>query len=121
MNLSNIMHGLTTTATCIGFFVMCAWVLLLGWLISIVFGELRFNRLLRRTQRDSRAHTSSTYHETHEMRLRAHYKPDDGFEHDFTTAELPIHFRFHHDEDEFPTEETGAVFDISERYPNEFA
>lgn len=120
MNLSTILHSLTTTATCIGFVVMCAWIVLIVWMLSVVFGEIRFNRLLRRTQRASVVRTSSTYHESHEIRRHARSKLEDGFEPAFTTAELPINFQLYR-EDDLDTEETGAVFNIRERYPDEFA
>lgn len=122
MNLSATLHTLTGTATVIGFVVMFAWVVLIVWICSIVVGELRFNRLLHRTQRQS-DEASSSYRdpETPRTRRRDPYEHDDGYDDRFHTVVMPIDFRFHPREDELLTEETGAVFDLSERYPNEFA
>lgn len=118
--MNQFVSGLTTTATVIGFVVMAAWVVLIVWLISIVCGEFRFNRLLRRTQIESREARSSW---ESDMNQRARYDSTGGFDHPLhdTTEMSMIDFRFHPREDEFLTEETGAVFDLSERYPNEFA
>lgn len=114
MDLVQIQHAFETTATVIGFVVMFSWVLLAVWFLSTIVGEIRFNRIMkRRLQRDSDNRTSSWVFDD------PYPTPDAGPER-HPTAELPIGFKFI-TEDELPTEETGAVFDIRERYPHEFA
>jgi hypothetical protein len=114
VDLIKIQHTFTTAATVIGFAVMCGWVLLAVWFLSTIVGEIRFNRIMkRRLQRDSdNRHSSWVFDDPFPT-------PDDGPERT-DTRELPIGFKFH-SEDDLPTEETGAVFDIRERYPHEFA
>lgn len=122
-----VQHYLNVTAMCIGYFVMAAWVIGIAWLLSVLIGEIRFNFILRRYQRlDSESPTSSWDPEPERQW-------DAAGSNDGDTTILPrlpllqeprtndIRFRFHPDEDDFPTEQTGSVFDIRERYPNEFA
>lgn len=114
MDLITIQHAFITTATVIGFVVMFAWFLIAVWFLTTIVGELRFNRILKRhAQRESDNRRSSwvfdSPFETRDAGPERHH-----------TAELPIGFKFI-SEDDLPTEETGAVFDIRERYPHEFA
>lgn len=89
---------------------MLAWLLLIVWLILIMVGEFRFNGQLKaRAKHESRNRRYSSDLE------EAYERPSAGTRHD--TVVQPIRFKF----DEMDTEETGAVYDIRERYPNEFA
>lgn len=120
---SGLIEALTTTATVIGFCVMFAWTITIVWLISVTIGEFRFNRILKkRAERDYDNLRSSWLLEMQDLP-----SDEDGPDRTDTneyhavrhpTAEIH-HLNFHH-EDRYDTEETGAVFDIRERYPNEF-
>lgn len=108
--MAPLLTDLLTTATVIGCVVMCAWLLLIVWLLSVTIGEFRFNRILKRRARFESDHRRSSW-EPESQYERIH----GGTRHH--TQELPIRFKF----EEMDTEETGAVYDIRERYPNEFA
>lgn len=90
---------------------MFAWVVMIAWGISMVIGEIRFNRAMkRRSERTFDDLRSSWLRE-----IRDQDTPTAGPERHDTLI------MFHPNEDDFDTEETGAVFDIRERYPDEFA
>lgn len=114
--MNQLQHILTLTATVIGYFVMAGWLVLIAWVISMAIGELRFSRALkRRAKRESDNLRSSWLLDERES------TPVDGPERSDTLKLRSINFQFHPREDDFATEETGAVFDIRERYPDEFA
>lgn len=104
MDLHLALQYVTVTATVIGYFVIAGWLLTLVWFFSKVVGEFRFNRLLKRRH----DHEFDLVRSSWLAETRA---PDPS---NFDTAEIP-QFDFR-PEDDIPTEETGLVFDIQERY-----
>lgn len=108
-----MLEHLTTAATVIGYFVMVSWVILLVWLIAITVGEFQFNHRLKKQAARDWDNTRSTWIFEDRLRKSADETPR------YDTAEQP-HFHFLPDEDSTPTVETAAVFDIRERYPDEF-